>query len=111
MIAITDTHIIGSSLLSKFTDFNKSAGFLSGFKCFDCCESDGALKLSIRKAVQGDTTLTDGEGRLATTMAVSAIDCMNIFTIMAKDDFDLITNFEFPPFHPQYSPYQLLHLL
>jgi hypothetical protein len=97
---ITDTDIEGPSLFTRFLEVMKAAGYPMEPppKCFGCSEADGALELSIRKTGQGDTytrwksekEFTDGEGRLATTMVVSAIDCMNLYAINAKDNFDLL---------------------
>ena len=97
---ITDADIEGPSLFTQFLEVQKAAGYPiePPPKCFGCSEADGALELSIRKTRQGDTytrwkseeAFTDGEGRLATTMVVSAIDCMNLYAISAKDDFDLL---------------------
>ena len=96
---ITDADIKGPSLFTQLLEIQKAGGLPSEPppKCFGCSEVDGALKLSIRKTRQGDTytrweseaAFTDGEGRLATTMTVTAIDCMNLFVIFANDDFDL----------------------
>ncbi len=95
---ITDADIKGPSLFTQLLEINRTAGYpIEQTKCFGCSEVDGALKLSIRKARQGDTytrweseaAFTDGEGRLATTMTVAALDCMNLFVIFANDDFDL----------------------
>jgi hypothetical protein len=97
---ITDADIEGPSLFTQFLEVQKAAGYpiIPPPKCFGCSEADGALEFSIRKTRQGDTytrwkskeAFTDGEGRLATTMVVSAIDCMNLYAISAKDDFDLL---------------------
>ncbi len=96
---ITDADIKGPSLFTQFLEVRKTAGYPiePPLECFGCSEVDGALKLSIRKTRQGDTytrweseaAFTDGEGRLATAMAVAAIDCMNLHVISANDDFDL----------------------
>jgi len=97
---ITDADIEGQSLFTQFLEVQKAAGYPlePPPKCFGCSEADGALERSIRKTRQGDTytrwrsekTFTDGQGRLATTMVVSAIDCMNLHAINANDDFDLL---------------------
>ena len=97
---ITDADIEGPSLFSRFLEVQRAAGYPREPppKCFGCIEADGALELSIRKTGQGDTytrwksaeVFTDGECRLATTMVVSAIDCMNLYAVNAKDDFDLL---------------------
>ncbi len=99
---LTDADIEGPSLFTQLLEVMKTAGYPwePPPKCFGCSEADGALKLSIRKTRQGDTytrwkseeAFTDGEGRLATTMVVSAIDCMNLYSINAKDDFELLIN-------------------
>ena len=97
---ITDADIAGPSLFTQFLEVHKAAGYPlePPPKCFGCSEADGALELSIRKTRQGDTytrwkseeAFTDGEGRLAATMVVSAIDCMNLHAINANDDFALM---------------------
>jgi len=96
---IVDADIKGPSLFTSMLEIQKAAGYPwePPPKCFGCSEVDGALKLSIRKTRQGDTYtrwksevgFTDGEGKLATTMVVAAIDCMNLHVISANDDFDL----------------------
>jgi hypothetical protein len=96
---IVDGDIKGPSLFTKLLEVYKVAGspWEPPPKCFGCSEGDGALKLSLRKTSQGDTytrwesevAFTDGDGRLATTMVVAAIDCINLHAINANDDFDL----------------------
>jgi hypothetical protein len=99
---LTGADIEGPSLFTQLLEVLKAAGYPwePPPKCFGCSEADGALELSIRKTRQGDTftrwksekSFTDGEGRLATTMVVSAIDCINLYSIHAKDDFELLFN-------------------
>jgi hypothetical protein len=98
---ITDSDIEGSSLFEKFLEVQKAGGYPlePPPKCFGCSEVDSALKLSMHKTNQGDTytrwqremAFTDGEGRLATSIAVAAIDCANVYSVFTKDDFNFFT--------------------
>jgi hypothetical protein len=91
---LVSTDITGLTLPVQLRQFVKEAGLpWIGGRCFGCSEADNAMKLHHRLARSGDTwtrweiepTFTEGDGRLATSIIVAAIDCATMYTLMAWD--------------------------
>lgn len=93
MSLMVDANLEGPTLLRQSADFHASAGVDFESDCYGCSEKPLALKLHMRAGENGDLWTrfeTDPEcidepGRLATATVAAALDCSNLWVLMARE--------------------------
>jgi hypothetical protein len=95
---IAEANIEAFSLASILNEKVREIGLIpfleeSKYKCFGCGETGNSLKLSHKIVRPGDTwtmwegeeLFTDGDNRLAAAIITAALDCANMYTVVADD--------------------------
>jgi len=92
---LADLELKGPTVVQQYLQFSKARGLEKQIDvpCFGCSEKSHALKLKNRVSDQGDLWtrwvtephFLDAPGQLATSMVTAALDCSNLWVLMARE--------------------------